>query len=118
MSIKAPKERDTQKALVAYLELRGCVVIRCNSGAVKVGDRFIRFNSAPGCSDLLICLPGGRFAACEIKTARGRLTAKQAGFLDRVRAAGGIGAVVRSVADADRLLAEATVHPGVGGGGR
>jgi hypothetical protein len=106
MGVKVPREADIQRAVIAFLELRGCVVVRCNSGAVTVGDRFVRFNSAPGCSDLLVCLPGGGFAAVEVKAPGGKLTPAQAAFLDRVRAAGGVGAVVRGIPDAEAVLAD------------
>lgn len=119
----APLEKDIQASVVVALEARGCVVVRANSGAVTVpategrARRFLRFNSAPGCSDLLVCYPRkadgvGVFVGMEVKRPTGRLTPKQRAFLDRVTAAGGTGVVVRSVADAmavlDTIDAEAT----------
>lgn len=56
-----------------------------------------------GTSDLKCCLRG-RFIALEVKTATGRLTEKQARYLEQVRAAGGIGEVVRSVDEALKVL--------------
>ena len=107
MSIREPTEADIQRTLFQYLEARGCVVVRVNSGAVKVGGRLVRFNRSPGCSDLLVCLPGGRMAALEVKRLKEHPTPAQLMFLDRVRRCGGIGAVVRSTADVDAVLAEA-----------
>jgi hypothetical protein len=45
-----------------------------------------------------------QFVALEVKTATGRPTTEQTRFLDHIRTAGGCGAVVRSVADADAVL--------------
>lgn len=105
-----PSEAEVQRAVVAYLESRGCVVVRANSGAVAMpatatsARRFVRFNTAPGCSDLLVCFRG-QFVAMEVKAATGKLTEKQRGFLDRIVKAGGVGVVVRSVSDAAAVLA-------------
>ncbi len=68
MGMKAPLERDVQKACRDWLTLWGAVVVRVNSGAMKIGDRYVKFNDQPGCSDTLVCLPGtGRFLALELK---------------------------------------------------
>jgi hypothetical protein len=45
-----------------------------------------------------------QFVALEVKTATGRPTTEQTRFLDHINTAGGCGAVVRSVADADAVL--------------
>lgn len=71
---------------------------RQNSGAIKSGDRFIRFGWR-GCSDVLGQLKDGRFLACEVKAKAGRLRPEQAGFLERVRLFGGVGIVARNAAD-------------------
>ena len=92
-------EKSIQDDLRDYLTLTlGALVIRTNSGAFK-GDRgnYFRANDQPGCSDLIVCLRGS-FIACECKKKGGRLTDKQAAFLDRVRRAGGLGIVVDSKA--------------------
>ena len=77
--------------LVAWAE-------RQNTGAIKVGERFVRFGWR-GCSDVLGQLKDGRLLACEVKAKRGRLRPEQAQFLYRVRAFGGVGIVARNVAD-------------------
>ena len=109
MSIKPPKEKDTQRTLVEYLTAKGCLVVRVNSGRMPWTDSKGRrhsfsMNNQPGCSDLIVCLPGGKFAALEVKSAGGKLTPAQASFLDRVRSVGGTAAVIRSTAEADALL--------------
>jgi hypothetical protein len=55
--------------------------------------------SAPGVSDIIGCLPTGRFFAIEIKTPRGVVSDHQRRFIDNVQAQGGIGFVARSVDD-------------------
>ena len=54
---------------------------------------------APGSSDLIGFLPGGRFLAIEIKTKTGRVAPDQQRFIDFVNASGGLGFVARSTED-------------------
>lgn len=71
---------------------------RQNSGAIRVGQRFVRFGWR-GCSDVIGQLKDGRLLACEVKARRGRLRPEQADFLDRVRRFGGVSIVARSAKD-------------------
>ena len=101
--MKAPRETDLVRVCLAYLRLRGVFAWRVNSGAVA-GEhggkrRFVRFNGAKGCSDVLGILPGGRFLAVETKMPGRKTTPHQQAFLDAVRAAGGLALVVRDVAE-------------------
>ena len=73
-------------------------VERQNSGAIRVGGRFVRFGWR-GCSDVLGQLTDGRLLACEVKARSGRLQPEQADFLDRVRRFGGVGIVARNAND-------------------
>ena len=69
--------------------------------------RPLRAGLCTGSSDLIGWTTRGNvaiFTALELKTGRGKLTPEQAAFLENVRAAGGIGAEVRSVEDAVRAL--------------
>lgn len=91
---------------------------RNNSG--KLPDprtgRWVQFGVAsPGGSDLIgyrsvVITPDmvgqkvAVFTAIEIKTPTGRATPAQQHFIDHIRQAGGIAAIVRSVADARRLV--------------
>jgi hypothetical protein len=104
--LKAPKERDTQRAVIAYLKLAGVIPLRVNSGATKVGNRFIRFNSEPGCSDIIACLPDGRFAAIEVKRPGKKPTIEQLSFLQAVEKGNGLAWVVQSVEDVRNKLTE------------
>ena len=82
--------------LVAWVE-------RMNSGAVRIGGRFVRFGW-PGCPDVLGQLKDGRLMGCEVKGPAGKLRAEQSVFLERIRCAGGVGFVARNCADVFREL--------------
>ena len=76
---------------------------RMNSGAAKVGGRFIRFGW-PGCPDVLGQLKDGRLLGVEVKAQAGRLRPEQAVFLERIRCAGGVAFVARDLRDVLREL--------------
>ena len=65
---------------------------------MRVGGRFIRFGW-PGCPDVLGQLKDGRLLGVEVKAAKGRLRPEQAVFLERIKAAGGVGFVARDCRD-------------------
>lgn len=81
-------------------------VARMNSGAVRIGGRFLR-SGWPGCSDVLGQLKDGRLLGVEVKGPTGKLRPEQAVFLDRVRAAGGVAFLARDLRD---VLREMTVE--------
>lgn len=107
---QAPKRNDHKEAaalmevlkalrthpLVAWAE-------RQNSGAAKVGNRYIRFGWT-GCADVLGQLRDGRFLAVEVKSPTGRLRPEQAVFLERINQAGGVGFMARDLRDVLREL--------------
>lgn len=107
-----PLEREIQRAIVQYLESLGACVIRINSGAVKTEGRFTRFNSLPGCPDLIACLPAtiswdyvpARFLAVEVKRPSGKVTPLQAKAHARLARAGALVIVARSVEDVRAVL--------------
>ena len=86
--------------LVAWCE-------RQNTGAAKVGGRFIRFGWR-GCSDLLGMMKDGRLLAVECKAPRGKLRPEQTEFLSLVRRFGGVAFVARNAADTFAALSEST----------
>lgn len=91
------------------LTLRGVLHWRQNTGAFAIGEgaarRFFRAG-APGISDILLVLPGGRFGAVEVKSAKGRIRAEQQAFLDNVNKAGGWGICIRSAQELSDALDE------------
>ena len=111
-------ESEIQKMVLTTLEMHPqmALVWRMNTGsgflisnkdwksllagavAKAVMCRFIRF-AFPGCSDILGMLKGGRFFACEVKTATGTVKPDQAAFMSKVNQFGGLAFVARSVDD-------------------
>lgn len=90
------KEKDIIKQIRDYLKtLEGCFSFKMHGG---------QFGAA-GIPDLIICYKG-RFIALEVKTEKGRTTVLQEATLRRIRAAGGIAEVVRSVADARAVISK------------
>lgn len=105
---KRSNDRPEAAALVEVLKaLRAHPLVswaeRQNSGAANVGGRYIRFGW-PGCSDVLGQLRDGRFLAVECKSPTGRLRPEQAGFLERIRCAGGVAFMARDLRDVLREL--------------
>lgn len=76
---------------------------RMNTGAARIGDRFIRFGF-PGCPDVLGQLKDGRLLGVEVKSRTGRPSPEQALFLERIRTAGGVAFVARSLCDVHAAL--------------
>ena len=115
-------EKDVQAAVMDYLRLHGVFVVRINSGAFageyKGRKRFVRFNSEPGCADLLCVFPDGRFGALEVKRIGWKFRpndaheAEQAAFLATVRQRGGIGEFVTGIDDVRRVMLAAGYEVG------
>ena len=92
---------EVLKALKAHPAVVWCE--RMNSGAAKVGNRFIRFGFK-GCPDVLGQLHDGRLLGVEVKRPTGKLRPEQSVFLERIRAAGGVAFVARDLRDVVREL--------------
>jgi hypothetical protein len=71
---------------------------RQNTGAARVGGRFIRFGWR-GCSDVLGMMRDGRLLAVECKAKGGRLRPEQKDFLSLVRRFGGVAFMARNAND-------------------
>jgi len=100
---KRTNDRPEAAAVVEVLRaLRASPVVawaqRQNTGAAKVGNRFIRFGW-PGCADILGQLSDGRFLAVEVKAPTGKPSTEQSLFLARINQAGGLGFVARNCRD-------------------
>jgi hypothetical protein len=87
-----------------YLNKRGIKAWNNTTGCVRIApDRWLHFG-LKGSSDILGCLPGGRFLAVETKALRGRLTDEQRGFLRGIESLGGVAVVARSFQELDAAL--------------
>ena len=94
-------EKGIQDAILAHLRRIGWRAIRHNSGAAVSGvgaaRRFIKFNDAPGHSDISGVAPGGRAYFIEVKRPGEKPTPKQQIFLESMSAAGAHTAVLHSL---------------------
>lgn len=87
---------EVLKALTTHPAVAWCE--RMNSGAARIGKRFVRFGWK-GCPDLLGQLMDGRLIGVEVKAPKGKLRPEQAIFLERIRCAGGVAFVARDCRD-------------------
>ena len=92
---------EVLKALNTHPAVAWCE--RMNSGAARMGARFIRFGFK-GCPDVLGQLKDGRLLGVEVKAKAGRLRPEQAVILERIRGAGGVAFVARDLRDVLREL--------------
>lgn len=92
---------EVLKALSAHPAVSWCE--RMNSGAARIGSRFVRFGFK-GCPDVLGQLRDGRLLGVEVKGPTGRLRPEQAFFLERVRESGGVAFTARDCRDVLREL--------------
>ena len=93
--------KEVLMALNAHSAVAWCE--RMNSGAAKIGNRFVRFGW-PGCPDVLGQLKDGRLIGVEVKSKTGKLRPEQSFFLERIRLAGGVAFMARDCRDVYREL--------------
>jgi len=120
--LTAPRilESDRQTQILEWLRVeqaagRVAWFCRVNGGGVKKATQLIRFYAlylpgtekrSRGYPDIHGMLPGGRYFALEVKQPGEKPTPEQSGFIQTIRAAGGIAAVVYSYLDAKAALEE------------
>ena len=92
---------EVLKALRSHAAVAWCE--RMNSGAARMGARFVRFGW-PGCPDVLGQLKDGRLLGVEVKGPAGKLRPEQAVFIGRIRAARGVAFMARDCRDVRREL--------------
>ena len=96
----------SETALVAgclvYLQSKGCMAWRNNTGGVRKGRHFIRFGHV-GSSDIIGVGPGGFFIGVECKRGSNTLTVLQQQFLDDVLTQGGWAVCVYSVDELEQV---------------
>src|SRR6266481_1467647 len=94
-------ERDIKRAIRDYLELKRCVVVPVRNVGIRKSDgSYIPLPAGDrGMSDMMVCLPDGRFAAIEVKKKGNKPSPEQVEFLDAVRRANGIGILAYSIDD-------------------
>lgn len=93
-------ESETVKEVKAVIELYDLKVQRINTGAFKVGRRFIR-TAAKGTLDFEGYDNRGRFLGIECKRPQGgRLSPEQKARIDDINSKGGVAFVARTGAEA------------------
>lgn len=108
-----PKKRGkTPEAKVTaecdrYLKSIGVLVIRANAGSWADDQGNIIMGAKAGTSDKVLCVPGGLFAALELKSAAGKQTEAQKAYQARVEALGATYILARSVAELRAALCAA-----------
>lgn len=95
------KESDISQAIIKDLRSMGCFCFKHWSGG------FAR----RGISDILGCLPDGRFIAVEVKAEKGRVSEYQERFIEDVNRCGGLGFIARSVEEVRERLSQVGVKP-------
>ena len=104
-----------RESLARANEMDGVQMYRNNTGALKVGSRFVKFGLCKGSSDLIgytereitadmIGSTVAVFTAIEMKKPGGKTTFEQVEFGDKVMKAGGIFGVAESVEDTIDIL--------------
>lgn len=98
-------EKDIQKDICRYLEMRHLVFTPTNSKMWPNGKGgFLRSGGTVGWPDITGLLPNGRLFCIEVKGKHGRVSPIQRKVMDLITASGGIVGVARSVEDAARIL--------------
>jgi hypothetical protein len=99
-------ENRIKAEVLKYLKLRQIKAWSNPSGAVRIRPgKFMSFG-LKGSTDILGCLPDGRFLAVECKAEGGRLSPEQRQFLADIKALGGLAIVARSWMDIEAGLRE------------
>ncbi len=98
-------ERDLQKAITQYLELRQIVFWRNYVGPVIRHDGVMTKNPMAGLPDIIGILSQGRMLAIEIKSSRGKLSDRQKIWRDKIERAGAIYVLAYELQDVINALA-------------
>jgi hypothetical protein len=105
---KATKVKVREQVIInqvlQFLAIKGCYAWRNNTGAMKIGHRFVRFGHK-GIADIIGIIPKtGQFLAIECKTKTGKTTQFQEDFLKAIRDRGGLALVVRDVSEIENIF--------------
>lgn len=98
-------EQQVQKTIMDYLHLKKILAFKHrNVGIFKkdTGSYIPLSSGEKGISDIIGCLPDGRFLAIEVKKPGGRPSPEQKAFVERVNTSGGVGLIAY---DLDAVIA-------------
>ena len=113
MNARPPRERETKVMRSIMVRLRhrfGIRMFRRNVGALREGDRFIRFGRA-GESDLWGILPNGQHLEIEVKRPGNKPTEHQLRWLKEMHQLGCVAIWGDNANDVERVI-EAVIHGG------
>lgn len=100
-------ETPILKACLDFLLYHKFFVWRQNQGGIALPNgSWRRFTGKKGVSDILGCLPDGRFLAVEVKRPEGKLSPDQMDFLHTIDDLGGVALWVSSTEELERDLTE------------
>jgi hypothetical protein len=100
-------EKDIQKSIKDYLELKGFVVVKFASvGIYKQATNQYIPQAQKGVSDLLCCSPKGEWLAVEVKRPGGKISAYQDYFIQQIRRNHGKAIVAYSIDDVIPVVEE------------
>lgn len=100
---KKKTEHEIQNEILVYVtQLPNTFAFRMNTGATKVGDRFVSFG-LKGQPDIFAII-SGRFVGIEVKAAKGRQSEAQKNWEENCTQAGGLYVLARSVEDVQNFL--------------
>lgn len=110
MTAKIPeKESDIQRTILDWLAAKRIFHYRQNTGAFKdARGGFYRFGTL-GAPDIVAVI-GGTYIGIEVKAPRGAQSHDQREFEGRLRMAGGVYVLARSVEDVEQTLAPLLGH--------
>ena len=98
-------EQGIQAAILALLRAYRIKCWKNNTAGIFVKARNTYIPShAPGVSDILGVLPGGRFLAVEVKASKGKVSPHQQQFIDSINQEGGLAFVAHSVEEVQQKL--------------
>jgi hypothetical protein len=101
------KESLIQSAIEQYLRVMEnmgrLVYVKQNSGATKIGDRFIRYGKA-GAPDFMVYLSSGACIHLEVKNKKGKQNPNQLEYQAKVEKLGHNYCLVRSVDEVENLI--------------
>ena len=103
-----PKEKDVQKQILEWLELKKYVCHRNNTGTAfseYKGKRYMVKYGAVGSADIICILPpNGRYCGLEVKGWGKHLSEHQQSFKANIERVGGIYEEVHSIEEVENLL--------------
>lgn len=100
------KHSHLVRSALEYFSINNIFAWENNTGALKADDRFIRFGQ-PGSSDILGCLPDGRFLAAEAKVAPDKQSKNQLTFEKQIVKNQGLYILFYDVADLHHYIRRA-----------